>query len=117
MSNPEIMNHLYGEYAVELGESLERLDKEFANMIREFPYANIWSREGLTLKERSIATISSLIALGKEDQTEIHMRGFLNCGGTQKELKELIIHAAIYSGFPSSLNAFKAMNKVTQASE
>lgn len=112
MKNPQIMNVLYGNYANELGDLLDSLDKEFADIIREFPYQNIWSRPGLTLKERSIATISSLIAMGREDQTEIHMRGFLNSGGTTNELKELIIHQAVYSGFPSSLNAFKILNRI-----
>jgi 4-carboxymuconolactone decarboxylase len=117
MNNPEVMKELYGEYADELGHILEGLDPEFANIIRDFPYKTIWSREGLSLKERSISTISSLIAMGREDQTEIHMRGFLNSGGTIKELKELIIHLSVYSGFPSSLNAFKILNKVTSNNE
>lgn len=117
MNNPEIMNTLYGQYANELGNVLEELDPEFADIIREFPYENIWNREGLTLKEKSICTISSLISMGREDQTEIHMRGFLNSGGTVKELKELIIHLAVYSGFPSSLNAFKILNKVMKKND
>lgn len=117
MENPEIMKKLYGSYEAELGKILDDLDPEFADIIREFPYNNIWTREGLSLKEKSIATISSLISMGREDQTAIHMTGFLNSGGTTKELKELIIHLAVYSGFPSSLNAFKILNKVVARNE
>ncbi len=117
MKNPEIMKKLYGDYESELGDILDSLDSEFADIIREFPYENIWNRKGLTLKEKSIVTISSLISMGREDQTAIHMKGFLNSGGTKEELKEIIIHLAVYSGFPSSLNAFKILKKVVDKNE
>ena len=112
MSNSKTMKTLYGEYTAELNKKLDSLNSEFAEIIRDFPYDTIWVREGISLKEKSICTISSLIAMGKEDQTEIHMRGFLNLGGTEEELKEIIIHLAVYCGFPSSLNAFKILNKI-----
>lgn len=118
MENPEIMHKLYGSYVSELGEYLNDLDPEFANIIRSFPYETIWTRTGLTLKEKSMITISSLIAMGREDQTAIHMTGFLNSGGSINELKEIIIHLAVYSGFPSALNSFKILKRVmTQKNE
>lgn len=107
----DMMEKLYGDYSKELKGLLDQLDPDFSEIIQEFPYEKIWSRPGLSLKERSIATISSLIAMGKEDQIEIHMKGFLNSGGTEQELKEVIVHLSIYCGFPAAMNAFKVLNK------
>lgn len=112
MNTPEVMKRLYGDYAKDLDALLEGLDPEFNEIIKEFPYANIWSRPGLSLRERSMITISSLIAMGKEEQTEIHMKGFLNSGGSIEELRELIIHLSVYCGFPASLNSFKILNRL-----
>ena len=100
------------EDAKQVHKYLHDLDAELHEITSEFAYNKIWSREGLGTKERCIVTVSSLIAQGKAEQLRIHMKGFLNNNGTINELKEIIIHSIVYSGFPSALNAQKILNEI-----
>ena len=108
-----MMVKLYGdEYARQVADRLEELDPELNTWIQEFPYERGWAREGLNVRDKSLTTVAALIAMGKEEQARIHMRGFLNAGGTVDELRAAILHLAIYCGFPASMNAFQALNEV-----
>lgn len=91
---------------------LKELDEEFAEIINDFALENIWKRDGLPNIHKSIATISALVASGKEDQLYLHMKAFLNLGGTIDELRNILIHLSVYCGFPAILNSFKVLNKV-----
>lgn len=108
-----MMVELYGKrYAKEVTERLESLDPELNQLIQEIPYKKFWARKGLSLRDKSLITIAALIALGKEEQTKIHMKGFLSSGGSVDELKGVLLHLAIYCGFPSTMNGFAALKKV-----
>jgi len=106
MEGKQIMDQLYGaEYAEKVRARLEELSPQFAEIAREFAYGKIWTRSGLKIKEKSLVTIAALVAQGKEEQTKIHMRGFLESGGTFEELEEALIHLLVYCGFPAAMNA------------
>ena len=111
------MRELYGEYAETLNDNLQELDKDFSEIIKNVPYEQFWTREGLSLRDKSLCTVAALIALGKEEQTGIHMKGFLHSGGKVDDLKNMIIHLSIYCGFPASLNAFSTLNKVVSSTK
>jgi 4-carboxymuconolactone decarboxylase len=109
----KLMDELYGErYSQEVYERLESLDPELNDLIQEIPYDKIWSRPGLNMRDKSLITVVALIAMGKEEQSRIHMRGFLNSGGNKTELKNTILHLAMYCGFPTAMNGFQALNDV-----
>ncbi len=78
-------------------------------------WGNTWQRDGLSLKTRSIVTVSMLVALGKMNELKIHVRGALNNGVTKEELQEIFMHASVYCGFPATLDAFKAGSEVIDA--
>ena len=107
------MNELYGnDFAQTVSDRLEELDPELHSLIQEIPYELFWKRKGLSLKEKALITVSVLIAMGKEEQTKIHMRGFLNSGGTEEELKNTLLHLTMYCGFPAVMNGFSALREV-----
>ncbi len=108
-----LMRQLYGEgYSKEVFDRLDYLDRELNGLIQEVPYDLFWSREGLSLRDKSLVTIAALIAMGREEQTKIHMRGFLKSGGTFNELRNTLIHLSIYCGFPAALNGFSALRSI-----
>jgi alkylhydroperoxidase/carboxymuconolactone decarboxylase family protein YurZ len=73
----------------------------------------LYQRPGLTLKERQIATLCMLMALGGKDrQVKVHMRAGLRVGITEDELRELVIQLAAYAGFPAAINAQAQLNEV-----
>ncbi len=82
-------------------------------IITEIGWGTIWARPGLTMRERSMATVSFLVALGKAHELEHHLLGALRNGCTKTELKELFLHAALYCGFPAAQEGIRALRKVS----
>lgn len=84
----------------------------------EFPFGDVYSRPGLDLKSREIATIAALAALGNaQPQLKVHIFAALNVGCTQEEIIEVFIQMAVYAGFPAALNALFAAREVFAARE
>jgi 4-carboxymuconolactone decarboxylase len=113
-----MMRELYGEtFASDVAKRLEELNPELNRVIQDIAYEQIWSRQGLPCREKALITVAALIALGKEEQTKIHMTGFLKSGGTVSDLENALIHLAIYCGFPAAMNGFAALKKVLETTE
>lgn len=107
------MDKLYGkQYSQKVFNRLEELDPELNVLIQSVAYDTFWGRKGLSVRDKSLITIAALIAMGKEEQTRIHMNGFLNAGGTQDEVRSALLHLAVYCGFPAIMNGFAAFNDV-----
>ncbi len=79
---------------------------DFQNLIIRYAWGEIWSRPGLARRDRSIAVLSSLIALRHWDEFEMHLRAALTNGLTRDEIIEVIMQSAIYAGVPSANHAF-----------
>ena len=96
-------------YGVDVGEFVAALGDVGRYMV-EFPYGDIYSRPGLAVRDREIATIAMLTALGgREPQLRVHMASALNVGLTVDELYEIIIHTVIFAGFPTAINALSVL--------
>ncbi|EKD51577.1 MAG: hypothetical protein ACD_62C00225G0001 [uncultured bacterium] len=106
----EVMRQLYGaEFARTVANRLEELSSKFHRVAVGVAYAMFWSDPVLSTREKSLVTIAALVAQGKEEQTRIHMRGFLESGGTVVELEAALLHLAIYCGFPAAMNALNQL--------
>ncbi|RAS83232.1 carboxymuconolactone decarboxylase family protein [Priestia endophytica] len=70
----------------------------------EFNYGQIFSRPGLDLKSRLLATVAGLTTLGNTEQLKFYINGALNVGWTEKEILEAMLQMLIYAGFPVALN-------------
>lgn len=93
-------------------ESLATLG-ELGDRITRTIYGDIYGRPGLGVRDRQIATISMLMAMGGRDrQVKVHMRAGLRVGITEQELTELVIQLAAYAGFPAAINAQAMLNEV-----
>ena len=78
-------------------------------------WGDVWQREGLDLKTRSLVTVAMLTALGKQHELKGHVRGALNNGATVAEIQEVLLHASIYCGLPAAVEAFRTAAEVVDA--
>ena len=83
-------------------ENLTPLNEEFQHFITRYAWGDIWSRPGLDRHTRSMITIAMLFALNREAELKMHLNAAFNNGVTREELKELIMHSALYCGLPAA---------------
>ena len=88
----------------------------FTQPIQEFitrnAWGDVWQRPGLDMKTRSLITVAFLTALGKQHELKGHVRGALNNGPTAAEIQEVLLHASIYCGLPTAVEAFRTAAEV-----
>jgi 4-carboxymuconolactone decarboxylase len=95
-----------GEQGARVIEALKDVAPDLARYVIEFPFGDVYQRDGLDLRERELITIAGLTALGHaQPQLKVHVHGALNVGASPKEIVETIIQMAVYAGFPAALNA------------
>ncbi|MGV2100499.1 4-carboxymuconolactone decarboxylase [Rhizobium sp. 21-4511-3d] len=87
-------------------------DKPFQDLITEAAWGHVWSRPGLTKRERSIVTIALLAALGQDDEVAMHVRATVNTGASRDDVCEALLHVAIYAGVPAANHAIKIAKQV-----
>lgn len=87
-------------------------DKDFQEHITNHAWASVWSRPGLTRRERSLITIALMTALGHEEELKLHLRAIKNTGATSEEVKEVLLHTAVYAGMPCANTAFKIAKEI-----
>ena len=89
------------------------VSKDLLKQIIDMLYGTIWSRtEQLSLQERSMITLTVLVALNRENELKSHLRGAKNLGITKEKIEEMILHVAHYSGVPTAVSASQLLNKV-----
>ena len=89
------------------------ISRDLLKQIIDMLYGTIWSRtEQLSLQERSMITLTVLVALNRENELKSHLRGAKNLGITKEKIEEMILHVAHYSGFPTAVSASQLLNKV-----
>lgn len=81
-------------------------NEEFQEQITRHAWGEIWTRPGLPRHTRSLITIAMLIAMNREDELRMHLRAAANNGVTRDEIKELLMHSAIYCGVPAANATF-----------
>jgi len=92
---------------------LNDIAPDLGRYIVEFPFGDVYSRPGLDLRSREIATVSALTALGNAaPQLKVHIHAALNVGCSRQEIVEIIIQMAVYAGFPAALNGIAAVKEV-----
>ena len=94
-------------------DSLADIAPDLARYIIEFPFGDIYSRPGLDLRSREVATIAALTAMGNaRPQLKVHIKAGLNVGLSQDEIVEIMMQMAVYAGFPAALNGIFAAKEV-----
>ncbi|MGF1503190.1 MAG: 4-carboxymuconolactone decarboxylase [Paracoccaceae bacterium] len=86
-------------------EGARDFDRPFQAYITAGPWGRVWSRDGLALRERSLVTLAILAALGHWGEFELHLRATANTGATPDEVREALLHVAVYAGAPAANTA------------
>jgi len=95
-----------GEGGQQVVDALKDVAPDLARYVIEFGFGDVYSRSGLDLRTRELATVAGLAALGHaQPQLKVHVNGALNVGCTPAEVVEVIIQMALYAGFPAAVNA------------
>ena len=109
------LREIHNERGEKVIDNLKEISPDLARYTVEFPFGDIYSRPGLDLKTRQIATIAALTALGYAlAQIKSHIHGALNVGCTRDEITEVILQMTVYAGFPAALNGMLAAKEVFQ---
>jgi 4-carboxymuconolactone decarboxylase len=108
-----VLSEIDGEAGEKVIDSLADIAPDFAKYLLEFPFGDIYSRPGLDIRAREIATIAALTALGNATpQLKVHIAAGLNVGISREEIVETIMQMAVYAGFPAALNGLFAAKEV-----
>ena len=86
--------------------------RDFQDLITRYAWGEIWTRPGLDRKTRSCMTLIALIALGRHEELAVHVRAARRNGLTADEIKEVLLHSAIYCGVPAANSAFAIAQEV-----
>ncbi len=87
-------------------------DADFQEYITNSAWGAIWSRPGLTKRERSMITIAILCALGLEEELEMHLKASKNTGTSTEDVKEVLMHVGVYAGVPKTNGAMKIAKRI-----
>ena len=81
-------------------------DAPFQQFITEVAWGSVWARDGIDARTRSLITVALLAALGRREELEVHLRATRNTGATPEEIREALLHVAVYAGLPAANSAF-----------
>ncbi|MED5609845.1 MULTISPECIES: carboxymuconolactone decarboxylase family protein [Pseudomonas] len=108
----EVMGDAFVDRALNNATDFTRPLQDFVN---ENAWGSVWSRDGLPRKTRSLITLAALTALKCPQELKGHVRGALNNGCTVEEIREALLHCAVYAGVPAAIDAFRAAQEVIEA--
>jgi 4-carboxymuconolactone decarboxylase len=87
-------------------------NEEFQDFITRYAWGELWTRPGLSRHSRSLLTVALMAALNRTDEFKLHVRAAFNNGVTRDEIKEVLMHCAIYAGVPAANTAFHLAEEV-----
>lgn len=88
------------------------IDADFQDLITRYAWGEIWTRPGLPRHTRSLVTIALMVALNRGDELRLHLRAAANNGVASDEIRELLLHCAVYCGIPAANAAFHAAKEI-----
>jgi len=91
---------------------VDDFNRDLQQIVTGFAWGQIWSRPGLSLRDRSLINLAMLTALGKPREFQHHLIGALNNGCTKEEIREVLLQAGVYCGFPAAIESFRNAREV-----
>jgi len=111
----ETRRSVLGDAHVDKAEaSKTNFDSDFQEYITSNAWGDVWSRPGLTKRERSLIVIALMTALGHDEELAMHIRATKNTGATKEDIKEVLLQTAVYAGVPAANKAFKIAKEVLE---
>ncbi len=103
---------ILGDLHVARAESNKtEFDSPFQDLITDAAWGHVWSRPNISLRERSMITIALLAALGQDEEVAMHVRSCRNTGASADDIREVLLHVAIYAGVPAANHAIKIVKE------
>ena len=93
-------------------DDLKAIAPDFAKLTEDFLFGDIWNRPGLSQRDKSLITVTCLVALNRIEQVDIHLEKALKTGLTKEELVAAITHIAFYAGWPAAVSGFSHLKKI-----
>ncbi len=107
-----------GDAHVERAEAAKTdFDADFQDLMTRYAWGEIWSRPGLSRHARSLLTIGLMVALNRGEELRLHLRAAANNGVTEEEIREVLLHCAVYCGVPAANAAFQAAKEILAQAE
>lgn len=118
-SGMHVRRSVLGDAHVDRAEAAKSdFDAEFQDLITQYAWGEIWARPGLPRSTRSLLTIALMVALNRGEELRLHLRAAANNGVSAEEIREVLLHCAIYCGVPAANAAFHAAKEIlTQSRE
>jgi 4-carboxymuconolactone decarboxylase len=110
----EVLGDEYVDRAI--GQTTE-FTADFQDFITRYAWGEVWARPGLDRRTRSCITLTALVALGRLDELELHVRAAVRNGLTEREIREVFLQSAVYCGVPAANSAFAVAKRVLSESE
>lgn len=92
--------------------NVSEFSRPMQELVTEYCWGEVWTREGLPPQTRSLLNIAMLTALNRSHELAVHVRGAISNGVTEEEIQEALIQTAIYVGVPAALESFRVAEKV-----
>ncbi|MFJ6302130.1 carboxymuconolactone decarboxylase family protein [Pseudarthrobacter oxydans] len=109
----ELRHRMFGRAGAEdMLDDPSDLMAKLQEIVTRYCFGDIWQREELDQRTRSMITLAMLVALGKDHEIRIHLRGALANGVTEIEIREIMLHSFLYCGIPAAVNGLKAAEEV-----
>jgi len=95
-------------------ESQGDFTRDFEELVTRYCFGAVWGREQLPRGIRSMLTIAMLVALGRAQEIRWHVKGAINNGVSKDEIREVLMHAAVYCGIPAAVDGFRNASAVLE---
>ena len=109
----KIRQEMFGEeWVAQRHKDATEFTRPFVEMVNNFVFGEIWSREGLDRKTRSMITLGMLTVMNRPHEMKIHLKGAISNGVTKAEIQEILLQGMLYGGFPAAFEGFRTCQEV-----
>ena len=105
---------LGGEYVDKAVTAMDDFSRPLQELVTKYCWGEVWSRPGLSRRERSMINLAMITALNRPHEVKVHVRGALRNGCSQEQILEVILQIAIYCGVPAAMDTFRIARQTIQ---
>lgn len=110
-----IRKEMFGALTEEHLRNADEVTRDLQNMVTNYCFGEIWGREGLDRRTRSMLTLTLLAAQGRAEELRWHIKGALANGVSRDEIKEVFLHTAVYAGIPAGVSGTFAAREIFES--
>ena len=100
------------EYVDQSMHNADSFNQPLQELVTEYCWGNVWQREGLSDRDRSMINLAMITALNRPHELRLHVRGAINNGVSVDEIREVLMQTAVYCGIPAAIDAFRQARDV-----